>query len=224
MDDATLRSLLQAELARTSAELPERAVDRLLLHAHLLRKWNKAVRLIGSTDPEEIVRRHIMESLALVPFIHEPRGGLIDIGSGNGYPAIPLKCALPDLRLAMMEPTMRKAVFLRTVAADLRLTDVTVVRDRVDRPADLARYGKWDCITMRAVAAIPIIMAGAPAVLRPGGRLLFMVGENGRDQILRGLGSGLELLGDVRFAGMRASHLVVVGLLRSTPATSETVH
>src|SRR5688572_28795889 len=167
MNEATLRSLLQAELTKSSVELPEGAVDRLLLHARLLQKWNKAVRLVGSTDPEEIVRRHIMESLALVPFIHEPRGGLIDIGTGNGYPAIPLKCALPHLRLAMMEPTMRKAVFLRTVAADLQLTDATVLRDRVDRPADLARYGKWDCITMRAVAAIPAIMAGAPSALRP---------------------------------------------------------
>jgi 16S rRNA (guanine527-N7)-methyltransferase len=224
MNDAPLQSLLQAELDQAQINLPDGAVERLLMHARLLVKWNKAVRLVGSTEAETLVRRHIVESLALLPFIHEPRGGLLDIGSGNGYPAIPLKCALPDLRLAMMEPTMRKAVFLRTVIADLRLTDAEVLRDRVDRPADLARYGKWDCITMRAVAAIPSIMTGAPAALRPGGRLLFMVGDAGRDQVLRGLRGDLSVLGDSRLPGTKGSHLVVVGAGTIVPPGSETVH
>jgi 16S rRNA (guanine527-N7)-methyltransferase len=224
MNDARLRSLLQAELSHAAIDLPDGAIERLLLHASLLVKWNKAVRLVGSTDPETIVRRHIVESLALLPFIHEPRGGLLDIGSGNGYPAVPLKCALPDLRLAMMEPTMRKAVFLRTVVADLRLTDAEVLRDRVDRPADLARYGKWDCITMRAVAAIPAIMTGASVALRPGGRLLFMVGDAGRDQVLRGLRGALTVLGDSRLPGTKASHLLVVGAGAVMPPGSETIH
>lgn len=224
MNDAPIQSLLQDELTQAQLELPEGGVERLLLHARLLVKWNKAVRLVGSTDAETLVRRHIMESLALLPFIHEPRGGLLDIGSGNGFPAIPLKCARPDMRLTMMEPTMRKAVFLRTVVADLRLTDTEVLRDRVDRPADLGRHGRWDCITMRAVAAIPSIMAGAPAALRPGGRLLFMVGREGREQVLRGLRGNLMVLADTLLPGTRASHLVVVGAGSGSPAGPETVH
>src|SRR5688572_19869217 len=224
MLDPQLLSLLQGELASANLPLGEEAVARLYAHARLLVKWNKAVRLVGNTDPETLVSRHIMESLALIPFIHEPRGSLLDIGSGNGYPAIPLKCALPDLRLAMMEPTMRKSVFLRTVIADLKLTDAEVLRTRIDRPVDLTRYGRWDCITMRAVAAIPAVMGGAPQALRSGGRLLFMVGDEGRDQILRALTPDLSVLGDVRSPGRHSSHVVVVGLGKGTAPDSETVH
>jgi len=224
MLDPQLLTLLQGELAAANLSLGEEAIARLYDHVRLLVKWNKAVRLVGSTDAGTLVSRHIMESLALIPFIHEPRGSLLDIGSGNGYPAIPLKCALPDLRLAMMEPTMRKSVFLRTVIADLGLTDAEVIRDRVDRPADLARHGRWDCITMRAVAAIPAVMGGAQQALRPGGRLLFMVGEEGRDQILRALTADLTVFGDARFPGRRASHVVVVGFGGRPEPASETVH
>ena len=224
MNEPALIDLLRTELAAGGPELDDKALGRLVDHARLLVKWNRAVRLVGSTDTATLARRHILESLALLPYIHEPRGSLLDIGSGNGYPAIPLKCALPDLRVALMEPTMRKAVFLRTVISDLGLTDAEVFRARVDRPGDLSRHGRWDCITMRAVAAIPAVMTGATSALRPSGRLLFMVGDAGRDQVLKLMRDPLALLGESRLPGTRGSHLVVIGSAGPLIEPSETVH
>ena len=135
---------------------------------------------------------------------------LLDIGSGNGFPAIPVKCALPDLRLLMMEPTMRKAAFLKTVLAKTHLDDASVVRDRVDRAQDLARHGRFDCITMRAVAAIGPVLGGAPQCLRPAGRLLFLLGERGAEEVASRVRAPLELIQRYRIPERRASYIVVV--------------
>ncbi|HKY31526.1 MAG TPA: 16S rRNA (guanine(527)-N(7))-methyltransferase RsmG [Candidatus Polarisedimenticolia bacterium] len=223
MQSADIRPILDSELASAGVVLPAEAVDRLASHARMVAKWNHAVRLVGSAEPAVLVKRHILESLAILPFIHEPRGALLDVGSGNGFPAIPLKCAQPDLRLAMMEPTVRKGVFLQNVIHELRLTDAMVIRGRVDSPNDLSRYGRWDCITMRAVAAIPAVLTGAPAALRPSGRLFFLVGEAGRDQVLRQLHQSLTLLADTTLPGMKASFLLVIGMNSPGPV-SPTVH
>jgi len=222
MPQDQFRPLLETETRKAGLGLARSTLDLLEGHYRLLLKWNRAVRLVGNTDPEVVVRRHVLESLALLPLILEPRGSLLDIGSGNGFPAIPLKCALPNLRVAMLEPTQRKSLFLSTVARELGLEDCEVMRARVDRPQDLARLGKWDCITMRGVAAIPAVLAGAPAALRPKGRVLFMVGEAGRGEVLRRIVAPLELIGCHPMPSTDSSYLIAVGLMAE--ASNDTIH
>ncbi|MFQ5701031.1 MAG: 16S rRNA (guanine(527)-N(7))-methyltransferase RsmG [Acidobacteriota bacterium] len=206
------RSLLEEELAGAGIAVSSGCLERLAAHFRLLERWNRSVRLVGSTEASVVARRHMVESLLLLPFIAEPAGSLLDIGSGNGFPAVALKCALPALRLVMMEPTARKAAFLQVLLAELDLSHATVVRDRVDRASDLARHGRFDCITMRAVAAIRPVLDGAVAALRPAGRLIFLVGESGADLIAEYLRPPLELLERRLIPGRRASYIVVVGL------------
>lgn len=207
--DQGFDAALAAELESAALTVTERCREQLAEHYRLLERWSRSVRLVGSLAPEIVIRRHIMESLALVPWIHEPKGALLDIGSGNGYPAIPIQCALPELRVSMMEPTLRKSLFLEEVIHRLGLREAAVIRSRVDRPADLARHGKWDCLTMRAVAAIPLVMQGAPAALRPRGRLLFLVGEAGRREVEAGLEPHFRLQSASRLPGADGSYLVV---------------
>jgi 16S rRNA (guanine527-N7)-methyltransferase len=222
MPTQEFRSLLEAEVRKAELHLPPAALDRIEAHYRLLVKWNRAVRLVGDLDPATLVHRHVLESLALLPYLQERRGSLLDIGSGNGFPAIPLKCVLDELRVGMMEPTERKSLFLATVVRELGLTDCDVIRARVDRPKDLARWGRWDCITIRAVAALPALLMGGGSALRPGGRILFMVGEAGRQEILARLAPPLELIASNQLPNSRASFIVVVGL-PSTTGTG-TVH
>ncbi len=207
-----VRLLLDSGIAAAGVAMPPGGLDRLERHFSLLVKWNRAVRLVGSTEARTVIERHVMESLALLPWVHQRAGSLLDIGAGNGYPAIPIKCALPELRLGMMEPTLRKSIFLETVARELQLTDTTVIRARVDRPHDLSRYGRWDCISMRAVAAARTVMAGAAAALRPGGRLLFLVGSSGRQEILGAIAEPLRLVADQLLPFRRSSFAVVLEL------------
>ncbi|HET6374355.1 MAG TPA: 16S rRNA (guanine(527)-N(7))-methyltransferase RsmG, partial [Candidatus Polarisedimenticolia bacterium] len=183
--------------------------------------WNRAVRLVGDPSPDIVIRRHILESLALLPFIKETRGSLLDIGSGNGYPAIPLKCALPDLRLTMLEPTLRKSLFLEQVIRELGLSDATVIRGRIDRPRDLTRLGRWDQISMRGVAVVHTVLAAAASSLRGGGRLLLMLGASGTTGVRGHVMPPLEVLAEQRIASSGGG-LLVVGLTHADLADHET--
>jgi len=208
--EARFRRQLEDEVSHSGIDLPEGCLDRLTEHYRLLVKWNRKVRLVGTTEPAEIASRHTFESLVVVPHIAEPRGSLLDIGSGNGFPAIPLKCALPDLRVVMMEPTLKKGAFLDMAITALRLPDTSVVRDRVDRASDLLRHGRWDSITMRAVAAIRPVLSAAPGVLRAGGRVLLLVGRRGRDETAALALPPLNLVKVIPQPGRDASWLAVV--------------
>ena len=177
------RPILEAELSANGLNVTEDCVARLTRHYELLVKWNPTVRLVGSTDPRTVARRHTGESLSLVNHLPRPDGRLLDIGSGNGFPAIPLKCALPKLEVIMMEPMLKKSVFLETAIVELGLTRAKVLRERVDRPGDMTKHGRWDVITMRAVAVVPLVIASAVETLAPGGRILFMLGQAGLDQV-----------------------------------------
>jgi 16S rRNA (guanine527-N7)-methyltransferase len=206
------RSILKAEVSSSGLCLPEDCLEKLVRHYELLVKWNPAVRLVGSTDPRIVARRHTLESLVLVSHVPRPDGALLDIGSGNGFPAIPLKCALPSLSLTMMEPMLKKTVFLESCLIELDLTRARVLRKRVDKPGDLTRLGRWDAITMRAVAVIPLAMATAPETLTPGGRILFMVGQAGLGQVRSLAKPPLEIVRVTPLPRRTASWLVSVGV------------
>lgn len=209
---ATFRSLLEAEADRSEISLGPGCLDRLTTHYELLCKWNKAVRLTGNLDPHVVVGRHISDSLSLVPHLHDPGGTILDIGSGNGFPGIILKCLRPDLRLTMLEPTIRKSVFLSEVISRLGLEQARVLRARVDRKRDLIRLGRWDQITLRAVAAITTLVTCGPEVLTPGGRILLLVGDARRAEALRSLEPPLRLLADIKRPAMRSSYILAMGL------------
>ena len=83
MPTADIGPLLESEAAKAGIAVPGHALEPLRRHYALLVKWNRAVRLVGSTDANTVVRRHILESLALLPHLHQPAGSLLDIGSGN---------------------------------------------------------------------------------------------------------------------------------------------
>ena len=206
------RSILKAEVSAGDLSFSEDCLEKLARHYDLLVKWNPAVRLVGSTDPRIVARRHTLESLVLASHVPRPDGTLLDIGSGNGFPAIPLKCALPSLAVTMMEPMLKKSVFLETAVSEMGLTGTRVLRERADSAGDLTRHGRWNAITMRAVAVVPLVMTTAPETLAPGGRLLFMVGQAGLDQVRSLTLPPLRVVAVVPLPRRSASWLVSVGL------------
>lgn len=206
------RSILEAEVSGHGLTVPAECLGKLTRHYELLVKWNPAVRLVGSTDPRIVARRHTLESMVLASHVPNPKGRLLDIGSGNGFPAIPLKCVLPGLSVTMMEPMLKKSVFLETAISELGLSDTRVIRERVDSPGDVSRHGRWDVISMRAVAVIPIVLSAAVDALEPGGRILFMLGQKGLDEVRSQARSPLEIVEIAPLPRRSASWLVSVGV------------
>ncbi|HOH31285.1 MAG TPA: class I SAM-dependent methyltransferase [Candidatus Hydrogenedentes bacterium] len=127
--------LFQQALNLLHPALPEplldAALERLHTHLSLVRQWNSLVGLVSEGDVAFLEERHLIDSLSLIPSILRfcgPNGTLLDVGSGGGFPAIPIKCLLPGLRMVLVERSVRKAAFLHRVCATLQLFNTQIIQ------------------------------------------------------------------------------------------------
>ena len=137
----------------------------------LLAKWNAAYNLTAVRDPQEMVTRHLLDSLALLPYVQGPR--VLDIGTGPGLPGIPLAVARPDCSFTLLDANAKKTRFVTQAVGELGLKNVDVVQARVEnyRPVE-----KFDTLVARAFSSIADMLNNAQHLCAPGGRFLAMKG------------------------------------------------
>jgi len=171
---------LAATLRRglTELGLSTDPVPSLLAYLDLLVKWNRAYNLSAVRDPADMVIRHLLDSLAILPWID--RGTLLDVGSGAGLPGIPLALARPDLQVVSLDSNGKKTRFQRQVKLELKLHNLSVIEDRVEayRPER-----PFDQITSRAFADLGDFVRLTRHLLRPGGRWLAMKGRLDQNEL-----------------------------------------
>ena len=144
-------------------------------YLELLLLWNRKINLTSVTDPREILARHFGESMFAAHAVPIRGGTLVDIGSGAGFPGLALKLVCPALSVMLIEPVMKKAVFLSEVARTLNLEGVQVVTKRTDAIA--ANGIRADYVTARAVGDLRALLKWAHRSLRESGRLILWLGE-----------------------------------------------
>lgn len=139
-----------------------------------LRTWNQTFNLTGITSDEEIVIKHFVDSFAALNAVDIGLGSrLLDVGTGAGFPGVPLKIVRSDLRITLVEPVHKKTSFLRFVVGLLRLDDTEIFEGNLDQfMSDHHATGSYDYITTRALKPHLIMQIGAE-LLRPGGAAIF---------------------------------------------------
>jgi 16S rRNA (guanine527-N7)-methyltransferase len=178
---ATLRPTLEAGLQELG--LASAFAEPLLAYLALLARWNRTYNLTAVRDPHEMVGKHLLDSLAMHPFVDElaRRGGhLADLGTGPGLPGIPLAIVKPGLHVTLVESNGKKARFLREAVRQLGLKDVRVAESRIEA---VDEPGAYDAITARALATLPLIVELGGHLLKPEGTLLAMKGVYPADEI-----------------------------------------
>ena len=153
--------------------------------------------LIGPREVDRLWDRHILNSVAVAELI-EPDARVVDIGSGAGLPGVPIAIARPDLRVALVEPMLRRTEFLEEVVVELGIP-IEVLRGRAEEAEVRTRAGAADVVVSRAVASLDKLSRWSLPLLRPGGRMLAMKGERAEDEVTEGR-RGMASLGatDVR--------------------------
>lgn len=149
--------------------------DRLEAFARLVLRWTAKINLVSRRDATgaEVWRRHIMDSLQLVPLIPEGVGRAVDLGSGGGFPGLVLAIARPEIRFTLIESDRRKAAFLQAAIAELGI-DATVLPVRIEQ----ASVEPVRLVTARALAPLAALLAHAAPLLAPGGTCLFLKGRS----------------------------------------------
>ena len=206
-----LREKLAKRASKAGLALSDASIEGLSAYFELLRKWNRKVSLTSlpvETDGDEAIDRLLLEPVIAARFLPRENSEVLDIGSGGGSPAIPMKITAPDTALRMVESKTRKAAFLREVVRtlDLDRTSVDAVRfeELLARPT---LHDAVDVVTMRAVRVDRKTLAEVQSFIKPGGALFLFgasrsaadLGEpylvaDGNHGLLRQWGSRLEIL------------------------------
>lgn len=202
-----MKQPLVAGLRKLGLELPPSTPDQLLAYAAELHKWNRAYNLTAIRDPAEVVARHLLDSLAVLP--HLGAGRLVDVGAGAGLPGVPLALARPELPVTLLDSNGKKARFLRHVQRTLKLANVTVVESRAAdfRPAPL-----FDVVISRAFGRLGDFLHETAHLGAAGGQWLAMKGKLD-DREFQDLPEGFTVKGVVplKVPGLdEARHLVCV--------------
>ena len=178
--------------------------QQLLDYVALLAKWNKVYNLTSVRVIDEMVSRHLLDSLAILPYLSGD--SLLDVGSGGGLPGIPVSIARPDLAVTLLDSNSKKTRFLQQVKAELKLANVTVVHARIEQ-ADLPQF---EVVTARAFSTIGDIIDLTGRHCHDAGRLLLMKGVYPESE-LKALASGFSV-GDIHVLDVPGSdgqrHLV----------------
>lgn len=168
----TERELLTAGLRELGvAECPS-AADNLLRYSEILREKNKVMNLTAITDPTEIVTRHFLDCAALAPYMPQD-GRVLDVGTGAGFPGIPLKIAFPDVEVVLLDSLNKRVKFLNEVIGQLGLSKITAVHGRAEDFARQKEYREqFDLVVSRAVANLSSLSEYCLPYVKVGGRFV----------------------------------------------------
>lgn len=159
--------------------LPSAALGGFQRYLARLLEWNQKINLTSVTAPDEVVRKHFADSLALVPWLGEART-LVDVGSGGGFPGAVVALARPGLAVTLVEPSTKRAAFLRVLVRELPLPRVEVRAERIE--ATVAALGpRFDAAVSRATWDVPEWLERGRALVHPGGSVFAMEGATQHD-------------------------------------------
>ena len=176
------RSRLQRRATRAGLTVPADLAESLGTYFDLLSRWNKRMNLTALGERDEAIDRLLIEPLVAVKYLPSPSAAVLDIGSGGGSPAIPMKLAAPGTTLRMVEAKTRKAAFLRDAVRELSLGDTVVETNRYEEL--LARPDLHEAagvVTVRAVRVEARVLTSLQAFLLPGGDIFLFRGSSGPD-------------------------------------------
>lgn len=172
MPQVNLENLLRAGLERLGLPLDEANAGRVLAYVGLLEKWNRAYNLTAVREPAEMVVRHILDSLAILPWV--PGGSLLDVGAGAGLPGIPLAIANPGLDVTLVDSAGKKVRFMNHARRELGLENVHPAHSRIE---DFSSLEPFDGIVSRAFTRLSDFAAAVRHLAGGNTRLLAMKGR-----------------------------------------------
>lgn len=212
--------LLRAAMAELGFTLDEEQVRRFMAYRRLLLEWNEKMNLTSITDPREILLKHFADSATAAVYA---RGSALDVGTGAGFPGVPVKLLRPDIRLTLLDSLNKRVSFLKALDAELAL-GASCLHARAEDAARTNLREGFDTVFSRAVAALPVLAEYCLPFVKRGGVFIAMKGPDASEERLRAE-PAIKLLGGevseikrtkIPFCDIEHS-LIIIGKIRQTP-------
>jgi 16S rRNA (guanine527-N7)-methyltransferase len=167
--------LIQEAIHERGMQLLPDALDRFRLYQDQLIKWNQKINLISKKDETRIVTRHFLESIGILTVSHFSKDiRVLDLGTGGGFPGLPMKIIRPDLKMILVEATQKKVNFLKQLVDLLQLDNVDIIPERIESVNK--QIQPVDIVVSRAVANIDLLIRWSLPCMRAGGKLITVKG------------------------------------------------
>jgi 16S rRNA (guanine527-N7)-methyltransferase len=187
---------VRAACAAIGAVLNDIQAQQIVDYAALLTTWNTKINLTAITDPQAILKLHFVDALTLLSVLPDKPGlRLIDVGTGAGFPGLPVKIARPDVDVTVIDGTAKKITFCTEIIRTLRLDRTRALHTRSEDLAhDPAHRERYDVVVARAVAALPVLVEYLLPFAKPGGLVIAMKGS-AADQETQDAHNAIRILG-----------------------------
>lgn len=199
-------------------------LNKFYNYMNLLLEWNEKINLTAITNPEEIVLKHFIDSLTINKYI-EKNKNIVDVGTGAGFPGIPLKIYRPDVKVTLVDSLNKRIIFLNEVIDNLKLSDIYTVHSRIEDFGKDKKYReKFDYVTARAVANLSVLSEYLIPITKVNGKCICMKGSEIEEEVdnsknaIKILGGKIEKIEKFDLPNTDISrNLVIINKIRNTP-------
>lgn len=160
--------------------ISDHQLEQFETYLHLLQEWNEKMNLTAITAEEEVWEKHFLDSV--LPFLDQPFETMADVGSGAGFPGIPVAILFPERKMTLIEPLTKRCKFLNEVKDKLHLDNVTILNRRAEEAVKEHRE-EYDLVSARAVARLSILLELVTPLLKTGGIFIALKGPAGHDEL-----------------------------------------
>ena len=222
MEKTNFYKKMAEESEKIGIKLPDEQLNEFYEYMQLLLEWNEKMNLTAITDPEEVIKKHFVDSITIKKYIKE-KSSLIDVGTGAGFPGIPLKIVDKSIKLTLLDSLNKRINFLNEVIKKLNLKEVNTIHSRAEEYAKNKVRESYDVAVSRAVADLPILLEYLMPYVKLNGICICMKGPKAQEELERSkkainiLGGKLEKVEKITIDEEMERKLIIIRKIKDTP-------
>ena len=222
MEKTNFYKKMAEESEKIGIKLSDEQLNEFYEYMQLLLEWNEKMNLTAITEPEEVIKKHFVDSITIKKYIKE-ESRLIDVGTGAGFPGIPLKIVDKSIKLTLLDSLNKRVNFLNEIIEKLNLKDIKTIHSRAEEYAKNEVRESYDVAVSRAVADLPILLEYLMPYVKLNGICICMKGPKAQEELERSkkainiLGGKLEKVEKITIDEEMERNLIIIRKIKNTP-------
>ena len=224
MDLINFTSRMKEECKKINVDLEPEQIEQFYTYMQELIEWNNKINLTAIIEPEEIIKKHFIDCLSIIKYIKDDNK-IIDVGTGAGFPGIPIKIANKSLNITLLDSLNKRISFLNEIITKLKLSNIETVHARAEEYVANGKREKYDIAVSRAVANLPTLLEYLMPYVKVNGICICMKGPKAQAELeeskkaIEILGGRLEKIENIKIDENMDRNIIIMRKIKNTPNT-----